>query len=515
MRLTIPHKHRDLIAIATISAFLIWSVAALASAESWTATVPLVLAQSALMFVSCVILARETSDRGTSAYPTLNYFLIAHVLIYYGVANVIPALLPELRPDSVQLAVTYRIPQSPASAYALASASAILFLLGTVFGANLAPRYLAREPRNASAARAARPYFWLPSYSTGMIACILLLIALCFGSYFFGYQWGALDPEVQANLPLGEKIFFYGLLPFLPLAPFLASGAYVQSVGARQRRNAWRLMIFSGAITLASLAIWRMRSTAMLAFMLPIALFIYTDEIDWRRAIMPATILFIGAYAVVTAVRMSSFGAHIGDVSRYSMQELLPSVTENGSEKKILDSALVDASYRAAGLEGVAALIHAQTQGYLDLKWGKVMSSGFIQDFPQSMRPESDMPEKIKSAPSAYGIFLPGDWVTTMLSELVVDFGPFFSFVPAVGVGFIFATIDFWLLKLGQNPFLEGLLLLRAPYLMYLIANGSSVEDMTVLFFKGTLGYAVILILIKMVLMIPRQRKLLTRMDLS
>ena len=84
-----------------------------------------------------------------------------------------------------------------------------------------------------------------------------------------------------------------------------------------------------------------------------------------------------------------------------------------------------------------------------------------------------------------------------MLSELVIDFGPLFLFFPAIGVGFIFATIDCWLLRLGQNSLLEGLLLLRVPYLMYLVANGSSVGDMTILLFKGTLGYAVILILIR------------------
>ena len=343
-------------------------------------------------------------------------------------------------------------------------------------------------------------YCWLPSYKLSMRSCVVLLVLVVVGTIQYGiyYYTGSVLSEEMVSLY--QKMFLYGLFSFLPMAPMLAAAALVQATVPRQRRLArW---VFAGAclMTFMTLAIWGMRSTAMLALAMPLGLFIYAGEVDWRKIVLPAVGLIMVVYGAVTVIRGSellSLLAQPSDITHLSRSDVVSAVmTAQNENLGVAQRALGDASYRAAGLEAVAALIQAQTDAQISLQWGKTIQAGFMQALPASLRLALDIPERIKTAPAYFGIFQPGDWVSTFLAELVLDFGPFFLLLPAVLVGFGLGFVDRTLLGLGQRPALEGILILRLAFLVFIISNGTSFADMTLLFFKATIGYTALFILL-------------------
>jgi len=164
--------------------------------------------------------------------------------------------------------------------------------------------------------------------------------------------------------------------------------------------------------------------------------------------------------------------------------------------ESVLGRALSDISYRAAGLEGVAAILEYQSRGRVELQMGAVTAAGFEQALPASMRPAFENLKQVKIAPSYLGIFQPGDWVTTFLAELVLDYGVIWLFFPAAVAGLLVGCLDAIWLRIGQLSVLSGLIVLRIPFLLYPLTIGSNFAAMTVLFFKATVGYWILLLMI-------------------
>jgi len=481
-----------LIAIAWVAAFL-FSVRPLAEALG------LVLIQSVLAFFTFAVLVRALPRKQAADGPRLNFIIGLHVLIYYGLSNVIPALLPELRPETLIMMVTRRIPMSPAGVYSLATVAAMLLLLGLVLGCRLASGLWPLPRRHYS--QIANAYAWLPPYNLAMLACVMLLALVMVGTIQYGVHFDAtmLSGEAMAGLPFSQQLFFHGLFYFLPIAPVLAAAAFVQAAKPRQRQLARWLLAVASLMIFAALSVWRMRSTAMLSLAMPLALLAYAGKIDWRKIVLPAMGLMMIVYGIGTFVRGSDFQAlmaRTSDFTQLSMNEVVSALMTRAENQGVLESAMIDASYRTAGLEATASLIQAQTEAHLPLQWGKTIRAGFMQAFPASLRSALEIPERIKTSPAYLGVFEEGDWVTTMLSEFVLDFGPYFLFFPAVLAGLGLALIDRALLGLGRRPALKGLLIIRFAFLLFMVSNGGSLADMTLMFFKATIGYATMFLLL-------------------
>jgi hypothetical protein len=246
------------------------------------------------------------------------------------------------------------------------------------------------------------------------------------------------------------------------------------------------------------MAIWRMRSTAMAALILPLALLAYTGRTRWRTIIVPVGVLAIAAYVVVTIVRLGdlpSLALQAGGAGALDRLDVLEAVSGSSRDGDLLESAAVDASYRAAGLEPVAALIHAQQTGQITPGYGATVLSGFLQALPEAVRPNLSSAPIAKFAPARYRVFEPGDWVLTILAELVFDFGPIFLFIPAIAVGVLLGAIDDALLILGNRDGNDGFLIIRLAWLVAIVFFEFSLADRTLLFFKATIGYAVPIVL--------------------
>ena len=476
---------------------LLWAVAVAVSGRPLLESSVLVLLQVVVSFVALFILVNRSAYRTATSGPGLLQFVALHVLLYYGVANIIPALVPELRPEMVVSMTTYRIPSSPVTAYADATFSALLLLLGLACGCQLAEMLVPVRRRLRSKLDEPR-FSWLPGYGLAMTSCVVLLGLVGAGTVLYGFQFASLlTSETVANFSIGDQLLFHGLFWFLPLAPLLGAAAYVQAGSVSTRRRALALLVLSTIIMLILLTAWRTRSTAMLAVALPLALLVYAGEISLRRIAIPGAILTVVVYVGITAVRLSSLPGLLagGDWSVAPMSEVLSAIGTMQGERTIAERGLSDLSYRTAGLEPVAALLDAQQRHEIDPKWGVVIVSGMLQALPAGLRPEFEIPERVKTAPSLWGVFEPGDWVTTLLAEVVLDFGPVWLVLPAVVAGAFLAGIERVLLRLGRHSLFEGLLIVRMAYLVYFIAFGDSIASATLQFFKATIGYSVLLVL--------------------
>jgi hypothetical protein len=199
-------------------------------------------------------------------------------------------------------------------------------------------------------------------------------------------------------------------------------------------------------------------------------------------------------------VRISDLPVLIETVglSDVTASSLLEALTTRSGGQTITGQALLDLSYRTAGLEPAAAVIEAQETSQVGLRWGRVTWSGFIQASPSFLRTERLVPERLKAAPAHYGLFAEGDWVSSVLTELILDFGPFLLFLPAIVIGVVLSLIDRVLLWLGTLPWIQGLLVLRLAWLLSLVLFEVSLADRTLMFFKGTVGYAGLLLLVGM-----------------
>lgn len=473
-----------------------WLTAALVSNYPLAEGLGLVVLQSVLAFFTFAVLVRSLSPQQELYGPRFNFFIGLHVLLYYGLSNVIPALLPELRPETI----TTPIPTSPVGMYSLATVAAALLLLGLMLGFWLASRLWPLPCRHSL--RMANTYAWLPPYKLAILACVSLLALVMVGTikYAAVYDTQMMMGEALANMPFKQQLFFHGLFYFLPLAPVLAAAAFVQAVGYRQRRSTRWLLVIACLMTIMALLTWGMRSVAMLALAMPLGLLVYAGKVNWRKVVLPAFGLVVIVYGVITIVRGSDFRsllAQTPDITQLSMSEVGSALTTRGENQGVMKRALSDASYRTAGLEATAALIQAQTEAHFPLAAGKTIRAGFMQALPASLRPAFEIPERIKTAPFNFEIFqTTGDWVTTLLAEFVLDFGPFLLFFPAVLAGFGLTFIDRALLGMGRRPALAGLLILRLAFFLFMIVHGDGLADMTLKFFKATIGYTALFILL-------------------
>lgn len=462
-----------------------WGTAAAFSNRPPGERTSLLAAQAALTVFACFLVWRHAGDDPAD----LRVVLPLHVLLYAGLSNVVPALLPGLRPPDLAEIMDLRIPESGAGDYAIATLAALGLLAGWATGLGIVSRILP-----VSRGGGKRPG-GLPGGATALSAMLILFALVLAGTLRFGLEYaGTLSDESTTTLALPEQLLFHGLFSFLPIGPAVAAVVWMRQ---RRRRPAVTAALVGVAIVFVGvLGIWRFRSTAMLAVVLPVVLLASRKQIDVRRWALPAVLLVGGSYAAITAVRISGVEEAVSEAQgRISVSDFLDAVGRRPLGQSVLGRALFDASYRTAGLEPVAALVAAQGTGRLSLQGGRVALSGFKQALPASLRPKLEVPERVKTAPAFFGVFGEGDWVTTFEAEAVMDAGAALTFLPGVVAGFLLGAIDRTLLRIGNVAGFDGVLVARMAFLMYPIAMGLSLADMTLLFLKATAGYVVVFVL--------------------
>ncbi len=461
-----------------------WGAAAALSNRPVGDVALLLAAQAALTIAACLLVWRHAGDDPID----LRVVMPLHILLYSGLSNVVPALLPRLRPAELANLIALRMPEAGAGDYATATLAALGLLMGWAAGLEVVSHL---APASGSSCRRAAG---LPSGGTARAALVVLLVLVCACTLRYGLEFGVtLTDENVVSMPFAEQLLFHGLFWFLPVGPLLAAVAWMRRTRPGRFETAGLMGI--ALVLVAVLAVWRMRSTAMLAVVLPVVVLAAKGRIDARRWAVPAVLLVGGAYAAITVVRISGLEQAVSErQGRLSISELLDALARRSPEQTVSGRALFDASYRTAGLEPVAALVAAQSNGRLKPQEGRVARAGFQQALPAALRPGLDVPERVKTAPSHFGIFTEGDWVTTFEAEAVLDAGPAFTFLPGFLAGLLLGVVDLVLLRLGNSHGFDGVLVVRTAFLLYPIAVGASVADMTLLFFKGTAGYAVLFV---------------------
>lgn len=481
-----------------------WFVAFCFSNGSFMDRSSLILTQSLLTCYIFIVLIKTLPREQSIAGPLFIFVFGLHALTFYNISNIVPSLLPELRPESLLTP----IPQSPAWAYVLATIAATLMFLGVVTGSRLALLFVPK-----ARFRVARPYSWLPEYKLAIVACMAVVTLIIIGTSQYGVQVATekLNDDFVGNMNLLEQLLFHGIFKILPIAPLLAAAGYVKANSRGQQKFAGFLLVFASIMTILILLIWGQRSTAMIALAMPIGLMINAQKINLRKTLLPIIVLLVLIYSSVTVVRGSRLLPLLAltpDISQLSMTEVISAITTKKNEDQALAMrALGDASYRTAGLEAVASLVKEQYEDRLPLQWGKTVISGFLHALPASLRPEPEVMTRIKTAPAYLGVFQPRDWVSTILAEFVLDFGPVLLFFPAVICGVVLTIIDFMLLGAGQCSPLNGILILRIIFLLS-ISNDGSFADWTIMFFKATIGYTTLLTLLGMLLWIIEKLKM-------
>jgi len=476
---------------------LVWIVGAFITQSDHTAALVLAGSQGLLAIVTLelfrVALPSAASRAGLYVLPVL----LLHVALYYGVFNVVPALLIEWRSTQELLEGVISVPEAPISAYVIATWAALAFVVGVTVGCRLAYRLIRQRPKGPVAPSRDGRFHWLPGYRTSLATALGLAGVVLITTIRYGTQYYQIftDEDQLAALPFWEQLLFHGIIPFLPLPAVLAAAAILVARTSRQRRWGVALFIVIAVFNVGALSIWGMRSGAILVFLMPMALFVYTGRIRWQKMLVPAVAIGALVYVAVTVARLSALGEQLGQGASLSPANA-GQLLEAGADQDVLVEKFVsDMSYRTSGLEPVAGIIRGQDSGVLSLMGGRVLLAGFIQALPAVLRPGPDVQDRIKTAPSHYGWFTPGDYVTTILSELVMDAGPWLVVVPAIAAGLLLVLFDQTLLTLGQRPFLEPILVVRLAWLVTVL-NATSLSDLTLLFLKATIGYSVFFVLI-------------------
>lgn len=477
----------------------LWMVAALHSPRPMGPAIVLALLQALLFGAASLMLVGTLRPARSWAGYGVAPILALHVLLHYGFSNIVPALFPGIRTSMTLPTATWRIPVADLEYYCLGTGAAVALVVGAWAGCAAGRRLL--PDRNSLPGNVGRPcrVAWLPSYRLALWACAAMLVVASLGTLRYGLQWTTAMTQAHIDsLPLAEKLLFHGLSPFLPAAPIVAAAAVVQASSRRQKRNAYLALVAAAAVSLGLLMAWRMRSTAMMALAAPIALLVYTGTLRWRRVLLPTVVLIVLAYVVVTSVRASGLTQLLAasGTRKVSVTEVVQSLRERSVQGSVRGWALLDLSYRTAGLEGVAAILEAQSEGRVGLKWGAVTTAGFKQALPALLRRGSNFPERLKTAPAHYGLFAPGDWVTTILAEAVLDWGPLLTLFAAFGIGLILECVDRSLLWLSQIRVLRGLGIIRFAWLFELFVFEWGIADVTLRFAKGILGYAVFFVVL-------------------
>jgi len=319
------------------------------------------------------------------------------------------------------------------------------------------------------------------------------------GTVLYGAKAAALvysEADI-ANFDFFQKIIFHGTLYSLSIPPILATVVYIQSKSSKEIFQSKILLVFSSVVTLFALLVWGQRSTAILSAVCSFAIVIFAKKTTIKKIVLPVILTLIFVYSAVTFVRNSQIVDFLAGVENINIEAMYASLGESSQENggDLLSRGFVDLSYRAAGLEAVAAIVSAQSNGGLELRWGATSLSGLMSALPSLLRPEDGI-ISIKTAPFDSGLFSNGDWVTTLLSELTFDFGAFLIFFPAIICGFLLTLLDRLLYIAGQNHLFHGFLLIRILFLIFIISRGDSIASMTILLFKALSGLTFLLIAI-------------------
>ena len=465
-----------------------WVAGALITQGDRADALVLAAAQGVLALLTISIfratLPPASSRSGVYVIPVL----ALHVALYYGVFNVVPALLIQWRPEYTFGVGINRIPEAPVSAYLSATCAAASLLFGVLLGSRLveSPANYRRSTRLS----ADRPFGWLPGYRTSLAVALGLGAIVLLATMRYGTEYGDMlvDEDRLAALPFSDQLIFHGIFPFLPLPAVLAAAAILAARTRRARHVAVVVFIGLALFSLGALSIWGMRSSAMLVFLIPMALFVYTGRMRWQSMLLPAVILGILVYGIVTVARISNLGEQLGQGMSLSPATVGEVLGSGADQHVLVERFISDISYRTSGLEAVAGIVEGQSRGVLSPMGGRVILAGFLQALPAAIRPAPDFPNRIKTAPSYAGWFVPGDYVTTLLSELVMDVGPWLVILPAIIAGLILTLFDRTLLILGQHEMLQPLLVVRMGWLL-MVLNIDSLSSATLMFAKGTVGY--------------------------
>lgn len=465
-----------------------WAIAAVVSERPANETTAVFVSQAIFCVVACVLVGTAQENRPFGILDALLF----HSLLYYGLSNVVPALLPASRPAELIVLMGGKAPPATGYGYASATVAALCWLVGSVSAVKLVQRYPTRSVQRIEEMTG------LPARNTAFVGLVVLLVSAGVGAERYGLSYGTfLSDERIAGMAWSEQLLFHGLQSFMILIPLLA--AIVWQKTPRGSRALGCVLTVCGATSIVLIAVWRLRTVAMIAIALPFCLFALRrgrGRHPWKWLVWGLAVV-VAVYAGVTAFRVSGIDEALRQAgsAKVDMAMLREAGGLRNEENTVARRAMLDVSYRLAALERVASLIEAQNRGLLEKLYGRVMLAGFVQALPAGIRPDGGAPLRMKTAPLELGIFEEGDWVASMLAEAVLDGGVWGCLVAGFVAGAVLGAIDRSLLTLGHRRFLGGLLIVRMAYLLYPIVIGGSVADMTLMFVKATIGYCLLLVL--------------------
>lgn len=485
----------------------LWSIAAFQTQLNRTEALTLVGVQGILAGVALWVLTASLPQMQSRGGPWMLPVFSLHVILYYGVFNIIPALLPEWRPELIVMLVLYRIPASPISSYTIATAAAIMLLVGVQLGSHITQMIRCRSANDAVLPALDGRVSWMPGYNVSISISVSLTAVILLATMRYGPEFGLLmtDLDRVRALPFWEQLLYHGIFPFLPLPSLLATNAALIAPSVRARRWSVVLLVVVAILGIASLSVWGMRTPALMVFALPMCLLVYAQKVNWKLLILPSILLGGGVYTVVTIARLGEIGFQLrGD--KTSVSQIMSLIQSSGENDQLLQQVISDISYRNSGLEASASLITGQEMGAIPHPlYGEVTAAGFLQALPASLRPQSDIPKRLKTAPAHYGWFAPGDWVTPLLCEVLLDSGPWLALFHGILIGILLTFVDDLFLQIGQHPTFQSVLVIRFGWLLLLL-HAPSVAELTLMFLKASVGFALFFVFISFVSRIRRTK---------
>jgi hypothetical protein len=434
--------------------------------------------------------------RDYSSKSSLIQIISFHFLIYYGIFNVIPALVSDWRPDNISTMLS-RIPKTGIIFYSIASLSAILFFLGCIFGVSI---YNFFFKGHLDIKSNAKKWFLPDSYlclNIGIFLNVIQIVSL----FLFSLNSNLSTDDEILNLTFIEQIVFHGVTYFSSISILLYVSAYVQSNNIITKKHIKVATIFSIVINLLTVFVLGQRSTVLISFMLPVLYLITNGKMKPSRVLLPFLLISFILYSFISFFRDSNVKALLTVAMNNEVEiiEISKEVVSSKGNFDLITRGIGDISYRTAGLEACAAIIQSQSKGELDYQWGNTIYSGILQSLPRIFRNSDYIPERIKTAPYKFGVFDEGDWVTTILAEFVLDFGPFLIIFPALFLGLVLAFIDHFFLIIIRSKYFKSLSIVRIAFLIFLLSNGGSFSEITFLFFKAVSGFAFVFVIITII----------------
>ncbi len=467
---------------------LLWIFLSFLSKGNFIEISSLIFLQIILTFVLVFFAFKDYSYKSA-----LIQIISIHFLIYYGLFNIIPALIPEWRPDNISIMLS-RIPKSDIFYYSIATFSSILFFLGCISGVYTYNYFFNRNLKDIKYAN----NWFLPNSKLSLYIGFFLIFIQLLSLFLFALNSDLVSDDDLLNLNFFEQIIFHGVTYFSTVSILLFVSAHINSTNLKTKKHIKLAIIFSIIISLFVVVILGQRSTVLISFLLPVLYLLTNGKIKFSKIIFPFLVIAFTLYTVVSFFRDSNVKMLLTILknNEINFTEITKDVSSSKDNFDLITRSIGDISYRTAGLEPCAAIIESQYNNQLNYKWGTTIYSGILQALPRFFRNTDYVPERIKTAPYQYGIFGEGDWVTTILSEFVLDFGPFLIFIPAIFLGLVLALIDHIFLFMINFKLLKSISIIRLSFLIFLLSNGGSFAEITFLFFKAVFGFTMIFILL-------------------